>query len=109
MWLQAIVIRTIVTKGQCNLMKKLVIITVLGLITTACATPPINFAGMSEAELLAYNRGKPVMEQIYCEDRKQRTGTHIRRTDCRTVEDWVEHNFRTQQTIQTMAVGRPFN
>ena len=84
-------------------MKKLVIITVLGLITAACATPPTNFAGMSEAELLAYNRGKPVMGQIYCEDRKQRIGTHIRRTDCRTVEDWVEHNFRTQQTIQTMA------
>ena len=109
MWLQAIVIRTIVTKGQCDLMNKLTIFTVLGVITAACATTPINFAGMSEAELLAYNRDKPVMEQIYCEDRKQRTGTHIRRTECRTVEDWVEHNFRTQQTIQTMAVGRPFN
>lgn len=90
-------------------MKKLAFIAVLGAFTVACATPPTNFAGMSEAELLAYNRDKPVMEQIYCEDRKQRTGSHIRRTECRTVEDWVEHNFRTQQTIQTMAVGRPFN
>ena len=96
-------------RGCCDFMKKLAIITVLGTIIAACATPPTNFAGMSEAELLAYNRDKPVMDQIYCEDRKQRTGSHIRRTECRTVEDWVEHNFRTQQTIQTMAVGRPFN
>ena len=55
---------------------------------------------MSESELLAYNRDKPVMDQIYCEEGRVRTGSRIRRRECRTVQDWVEHNFRTQQIIQ---------
>ena len=75
----------------------------------SCAQQPVRFKSMSESELLAYNRGKPVMDQIYCEEGKVRTGSRIRRRECRTVQDWVEHNFRTQQIIQTMSVGRPYN
>ena len=75
----------------------------------SCAQQPVRFRTMSESELLAYNRDKPVMDQIYCEEGKVRTGSRIRRRECRTVQDWVEHNFRTQQIIQTMSVGRPFN
>ena len=90
-------------------MNKTAIIFALSALAVGCATQPTNFASMSESELLAYNRDRPVMEQIYCEQGRQRTGSHIRRTECKTVEEWVLHNFRTQQTIQTMSVGRPFN
>ena len=75
----------------------------------SCAQQPVQFHTMSESELLAYNRDKPVMDQIYCEEGRVRTGSRIRRRECRSVRGWVEHNFRTQQIIQTMAVGRPFN
>ena len=75
----------------------------------SCAQQPVRFHNMSESELLAYNRDKPVMDQIYCEEGRVRTGSRIRRRECRSVQDWVEHNFRTQQIIQTMSVGRPFN
>ena len=75
----------------------------------SCAQQPIGFNSMSESEVLEYNSDKAVMNQIYCEEGKLRTGSRIRRRECRTVGDWVEHNFRTQQTIQTMSVGRPFH
>ena len=90
-------------------MNRLFSICVLAALAAGCTTPQANFAAMSESELLAYNRDRPIMEQIYCEEGRQRTGSHIRRTECKTVEEWVTHNFRTQQTIQTMSVGRPFN
>ena len=82
---------------------------VAGALMVSCAQQPVRFRTMSESELLAYNRDKPVMDQIYCEEGRVRTGSRIRRRECRTVQDWVEHNFRTQQIIQTMSVGRPFN
>ena len=75
----------------------------------SCAQQPVRFQSMSESELLTYNRDKPIMDQIYCEEGNVRTGSRIRRRECRSVRDWVEHNFRTQQIIQTMSVGRPYN
>ena len=92
-----------------DMIRKTLSLAAISVVLAACANQPVNFASMSEGELLAYNRDKPVMDQIYCEDRQARTGSHIRRKECRTVQDWVYHNFRTQQAIQTMSVGRPFN
>ncbi|HBW84218.1 MAG: hypothetical protein CMD92_00235 [Gammaproteobacteria bacterium] len=91
-------------------MKKLsVLFSVVFTLMVSCAQQQIRFNNMSESELLAHNRDKPVMDQIYCEEGKVRTGSRIRRKECRKVSDWVEHNFRTQQMIQTMSVGSPFN
>ncbi len=78
-------------------------------LTLSCAQQPAQFHIMSESELLAYNRDKPAMDQIYCEEGRVLTGSRIRRRECRTVDYWVEHNFRTHQIIQTMSIGRPFN
>ena len=72
----------------------------------SCTTAHTNFAAMSESELLAYNRDKPVMKQIYCERNKRSTDSHIRRTECRSVEDWVYHNFRAQMALDTISTHR---
>ena len=47
----------------------------------SCAQQPVRFKSMSESELLAYNRGNRVMDQIYCEEGKVRTGSRIRRRE----------------------------
>lgn len=70
----------------------------------SCANQPPNFASMSLVELEAYNEGKPVMDQIFCQE-ERRTGSHIRKRWCRTVEDWVQHNTRALMALDTMSVG----
>ena len=47
---------------------------IAGALMVSCAQQPVRFHAMSESELLAYNRDKPVMDQIYCEEGKVRTG-----------------------------------
>ena len=74
----------------------------LGLL--GCTTPQTNFASMSEGELLAYNSGRPVLKQVYCQKMKP-TSSHIRKNVCKRVEDWVQHNMRTMMTIGTMSVS----
>lgn len=79
---------------------------VFSLSLLSCATQATSFTSMSEGELLAYNRGKPVMAQIHCQHNQQSTGSRIRRTECKSVEDWVYHNFRTQMAIDTISTHR---
>ncbi len=67
------------------------------------AAKPVNFANMTPVELEAYNEGKPILDQIYCRE-ERRTGSHIRRKWCRTVQDWVEHNVRTMMALDTISV-----
>ena len=33
----------------------------------SCTAPQNNFAAMTEAELLIYNSGRPVLKQIFCQ------------------------------------------
>ena len=70
----------------------------------SCTAPPNNFAAMTEAELLVYNSGRPVLKQIFCQKMKP-TSSHIRKNVCRPVEDWVHHNERTLLTIGAMNSG----
>ncbi|MEC7605333.1 MAG: hypothetical protein VYD68_02145 [Pseudomonadota bacterium] len=70
----------------------------------SCAAPQHNFASITEAELLAYNAGRPVLAQIFCQKMKP-TSSRIRRNVCRSVEDWVHHNERTLPTIGAMNSG----
>ena len=63
-----------------------------------------NLASMTEAELLTYNSGRPVLKQIFCQKMKP-TSSHIRKNLCRPVEDWVHHNERTLLTIGAMNSG----
>lgn len=74
------------------------------LLLLSCANQPMSFERMSLVELEAYNEGKPVMDQIFCQE-ERRTGSHIRKRWCRTVEDWVQHNVRAMMALDTMAVG----
>ena len=69
-----------------------------------CAALQNNIASMTETELLAYNSGRPVLKQIFCQKMKP-TSSHIRKNVCRPVEDWVHHNERTLLTIGAMNSG----
>lgn len=83
---------------------RLIVATGLALTLIGCASQQSNFASMSESELLAYNSGRPVLKQVYCQKMKP-TSSHIRRNVCKRVEDWVQHNMRTMMTIGTMSVS----
>ncbi len=78
------------------------ILLVIGVVS--CTALKNNFALMTEAELMAYNSGRPVSKQIFCQKMKL-TSSHIRRNVCRSVEDWVHHNERTLLTIGAMNSG----
>jgi hypothetical protein len=86
------------------MMKHLLVAPLAGLLLASCATQATNFASMSTEQLMAYNEGKPVLKQIYCTEEK-RTGSHIRKNWCRSVEDWVEHNNRTLMALDTINVA----
>jgi hypothetical protein len=82
---------------------------ILALGLFSCATQPTSFRSMSESELLTYNRGKPVMKQIHCQHNQHSTGSHIRRTECKSVENWVYHNFRTHMAIDIILTQKHSN
>ena len=82
---------------------------VLALSLFNCATQSTSLRSMSEGELLANNRGKPVMKQIHCQHNQHSTGSHIRRTECKSVEDWVYHDFRTQMAIDIISTHKHSN
>lgn len=73
------------------------------LLAGCTGSEPLNFASMTPLEIDDYNRDRPIMEQIYCKE-ERRTGSHIRKMWCRTVQDWVEHNTRTMMALDTMNV-----
>lgn len=83
---------------------KLVAGMVLAFSLIGCANQQPGFASMSEGELLAYNSGRPVLKQVYCQ-KMTPTSSHIRRNVCKRVEDWVQHNMRTMMKIGTMSVS----
>ena len=83
---------------------KLLVLLSLLLALASCATDQPNFISMSEAELLAYNKDRPVLNQIFCQEMRT-TSSHIPRKVCREVEDWVQHNMRTLMAIDTISVG----
>ena len=73
------------------------------LILAGCSTPK-TFENMSEQELLAYNKDRPILEQVYCV-KQARTSTHIRKTYCDTVEDWVMYNQRQASKLDVLSAG----
>lgn len=83
-------------------MKSAMLVVSSACLLLSCANQPPNFAKMSLVELEAYNDGKPIMKQIYCQD-ERRTGSHIRKKWCRTVEEWVLHNTRAMMALDTMS------
>ena len=64
----------------------------------------IILLSMTEAELLAYNSGRPALKQIFCQKMKP-TSSHNRGKVYRSVEDWVHHNERMLLTIGAMNSG----
>jgi len=71
---------------------------------SACQNPPRSFASMTEEELFAYNRGQPILKQVYCV-REATSSSYIKKRRCRSVEDWVEHNNRAAMTLDVLDVG----
>lgn len=88
-------------------MRNLLTIAAVGLLASGC-TIPQSFESMSNDEIFAYNKGRPVMEQIYCV-KEARTSSRIRKTYCDTVATWVEHNQRTLSAIQVMSVNSSYS
>lgn len=72
-------------------------------IVAGCATPQ-TFENMTEQEILAYNKDKPVLEQVYCV-KEARTSSRIRKTYCDTVEDWVLYNQREALRLEVLSLG----
>lgn len=80
------------------------IVTVVAVFSFAGCTAPQTFENMSEAELLAYNKDRPILEQVYCV-KEARTSTRIRKTYCDTVEDWVLYNQQQQSRLDVLSLG----
>ncbi len=81
-------------------MKTLLALSAACLILTSC-TMPQPFASMSEEELMAYNKGKPILQQVYC-TKEARTSSRIRRTYCDTVQGWITYNERQMMALETI-------
>lgn len=94
--------RLTVTQAAWRALRVSLPLLIMGVVS--CTAPQHNFASMTEAELLSYNAGRPVLKQIFCQKMKP-TSSHIRRNVCRSVEDWVHHNERTLLTIGAMNSG----
>lgn len=85
-------------------MERLILLVAACMALNSCAGIPRDFSRMSIAELAAYNEERPVLKQIYCTE-ERRIGSHIRKTWCRTVEEWVQHNNRALMTLSTINVN----
>ena len=85
-------------------MKTLPVLGTAVMLLAACTVPP-GFTTMSEEELAAYNRDKPLLQQVYCTTEAQ-TSSRIRKTRCDTVEGWSTHNQRTIMAIDTISMPR---
>lgn len=81
-------------------MKTLLALSICGLALASCTVPP-TFAAMTEQELMDYNKGKPVLQQVYC-TKEARTSSRIRKTYCDTVEGWVTYNQRQLMALDTI-------
>ena len=66
-------------------MKSLLLSTFICLTMVSCVYDDINFEGMSEAELAAYNQNRPLAQMIVCSE-NTRSFSRVRRRRCTTVE-----------------------
>ena len=81
-------------------MRTLLALSASCLVLASCATAR-SFASMSEEELIADNKGRPVMQQVYC-TKEARTSSRIRKTYCDTVQGWITYNERQMMALETM-------
>lgn len=86
-------------------MKTAMLIATAVALLAGCTAPQV-FENMSEQEILAYNKDRPILEQVYCV-KEARTSTRIRKTYCDTVEDWVLYNQREQSRLDVLSFGGP--
>lgn len=85
-------------------MPKLTTLASLCLIVSACQFAPASFTSMNDSELIAYNAGKPVMEQVIC-TAEATTSTFIRKRRCKTYEEIIHHNEKAMMTLEVMNTG----
>ncbi|MEX0964023.1 MAG: hypothetical protein WDZ52_08305 [Pseudohongiellaceae bacterium] len=77
------------------------ILAALFVAVSSCGASGPSLTSMTDAEIVAYNREKPVAEHIYCV-----TGTSsssfIRRRTCQTYEDWMAHNEKSAMQLDVL-------
>ncbi len=89
-------------------MKQLTFLLVLAGLLAACesGTPP--FHQMTEAELVAYNDGRPLEQKVFC-TKEADTSTYIRKTKCQTIRQYINHNQAAAMQMDVMDFGKNFN
>ncbi len=73
------------------------------LLLTACSTASTSqsFSRFSAEEMFAYNRDKPLAEQVTCIT-QARTGTYIRKTLCKTNLEWAYELHDAYMSLNTL-------
>jgi hypothetical protein len=89
-------------------MKFLYLIPLVSLLLSSCQNAPRSFSSMSEAELYAYNQGKPVRDQVVCLTQNT-TSSHIRKRRCRTYGTLQSETERSVMALEVINSGGPSN
>ncbi|MFM1895047.1 MAG: hypothetical protein RLZZ385_121 [Pseudomonadota bacterium] len=88
-------------------MRYLVLIGLLTLIS-ACNSGQPNFYRMTEEELYTYNLGKPLLDKVYCYERRE-ARSWIPRTRCQTVEEIADENVSNASRIDVLSPSSDYN
>lgn len=73
----------------------------LAIVVSACSSKGPSFTNMDGMELAAYNRELPPEKHVYCVQEAD-TSTYIRKSICRSYEDWVALNERAAMTLDVL-------
>ena len=73
----------------------------LAIVVSACSSNGPSFTSMTAVKLAAYNRELPPEKHVYCVQEAD-TSTYIRRSICRSYEDWVVLNERAAMTLDVL-------
>lgn len=89
-------------------MKRLLLIAISAGLLAACQSDTPRFHQMSEVELVAYNEGRPLEQQVFC-IKGADTSTYIRKTRCQTVRQYINHNQAAAMAMDVLDYGKNYN
>lgn len=83
-------------------MKSILLAVCTVLVFASCSSSPLNFAGMTDVELAAYNQSVTFEDKVYCSSDVQ-IGSHIRKNNCKTVLEMMDHNQNQAGRISALS------
>jgi hypothetical protein len=72
------------------------------LVFASCNSSSLNFASMTDLELAAYNQTVGLEDKVYCSSDIQ-IGSHIRKNNCKTVLEMMDHNQNQAGRISALS------